>query len=484
MSGEELNPQISQMTQMEAYNNGVVSPARSSVGDDEDLVAGFSQLVSRVAHLEALVHGLLNGEHLASELSRPTGRLAAGPRDGDFIPPSPTADVASAASNISSAIVSDQTLSADVPVASLSLTIDRVWREAPLPLRLKFVRELLPAEHPLQPVLKEVVGLEELRGQELETWLTGYPSLFADAVDRMEVQPACGDGISETLAVATLQEARQIFEVTIESMGIEWIQPAPGTMIGEEHEVVGEAEAPVPAGRVATVRRRGFQQHGKLVLPAQVIRSRGEGNRAAVQSKVEETIPAINRQPMLIGSQRSVSASQFEAPNTEHRTPNTLLTPWPDWLRAFQQRSQGCELATIKQLLARLRELAQTATDYGAGTRGEADLMAQLEPLLPLLGARYVPGLLALPAGWGDIVTEMRDGLLVWLREALDIVVISPEPGARCDAVTMQTSGVRRTAHAHEDGTVAKVERIGLRRNEHVLFRAQVLRYEIGGSYE
>ena len=135
-------------------------------------------------------------------------------------------------------------------------------------------------------------------------------------------------------------------------------------------------------------------------------------------------------------------------------------------------------------MFARTRELAQAAVDYVAGARTEADLMAQLEPLLPLLGAQYVPGLLALPAGWGDIVTEMRDGLLVWLREALDIVVISPKPGARCDAATMQTSGVRRTAHAHEDGTVAKVERIGLRRNERVLFRAQVLRYEIGGGYE
>jgi molecular chaperone GrpE (heat shock protein) len=77
----------------------------------------------------------------------------------------------------------------------------------------------------------------------------------------------------------------------------------------------------------------------------------------------------------------------------------------------------------------------------------------------------------------------MRDGLLVWLREALDIMVISPEPGARYDAVIMQASGVRRTAHAHEDGTVAKVERIGLRNGEQVLFRAQVLRYELGAGY-
>src|SRR5579871_6832536 len=193
MSGE-LNPQITQMErqQIDDIPNIPTGP------EDAGLIAGFGQLVQRVAQLEAQMQGLLDGQQVAS----------------------------------------DRTPAAEEAAEKTDPVIVGAWCEAPLPLRLKFVRDLLPAEHPLQPVLKEAVGLEELRGSggELETWLTGYPSLFADAVDRFEKQPACGPSIVERLAAETLREMRQGFETTVEAMGIEWIQPAAGAVIGEEYE--------------------------------------------------------------------------------------------------------------------------------------------------------------------------------------------------------------------------------------------------------
>jgi hypothetical protein len=514
MSGTELNPQISQISQISQPNavQGSAVAAPPGQGErDAELAAGFSQLVQRVARLEALVNEVIHRDQRVSGVSRPAERS--------------TADLSGEAarspvSEEPGVILSAERMEAHSLAAGGTgnrpedAALLQAWHGAPLPLRLKFARELLPADHPLQPILQEAVGLEELRckANELETWLNGYPSLFADAVERLERQPACGDGVAERLALTTLEEARQAFAATMAALGIEWIQPGAGAVIGEECEVVGETAAPVPAGRAAELRRRGFRQKGKLALPAQVTRSAGNRDAARVapaehpqinasppanrQSLSGSQLPtagsqqaaAANRQPV-IGSQAPAVGAQQPAAGSrgsQGAAGQSATGPdaWPNWLRTFQQRSVGCELPVVKQLQAVMRDLAQTATAYAGGGRGEAELAARLEPLLPLLGARYVPGMLALPAPWGEVVTEMRDGLLSWLGEALGIVVIAPEPGAPCDTGSMQISGVRRTAHPHEDGTVARVERIGLRRGERVLFRAQVLRYEMGSDYD
>jgi molecular chaperone GrpE (heat shock protein) len=469
LSGEELNPQISQMTQINADGETSAAATRPPAPADEALAAGFERLVQRVAHLEQLFQEFQNG---ASDISSPA----------------------------TSSVHADSPLLPEDHPTGQDAAIQQAWRDAPLPLRLKFVRELLPTDHPLQPVLKEAFSFEELRrnGRELETWLTGYPSLFADAVDRLERQPDCSTTPAETLAIETLGEARQTFAAAMEALGIEWILPTAGAVIGDEHEVVGEQASSVPTGRVAGLQRRGFRQRGRLLLPAQVTRALPLRVSTPETRHPESVAPitkpeSVYQQPTTDGQQpitpiqnpdNRQPTTDNHPPSSIHQLPVTSIDPWPDWLRAFQQRSMGCEVPIIKQLLVVLRELAQMVSQYAAGARSEADLLARLEPLLPLLGARHMPSLLALPGGWGEVVGEARDGLLAWLSSVLDILPISPDPGDPCEAGTMQVTGTRRTAHAHEDGTVAKVERIGLRRGKRVLFRAQVLRYEMGASYE
>ena len=47
----------------------------------------------------------------------------------------------------------------------------------------------------------------------------------------------------------------------------------------------------------------------------------------------------------------------------------------------------------------------------------------------------------------------------------------------------MTAVGERRTAHAHEDGTVARLETVGLARGGRTLVPAQVTRYVAGASW-
>jgi hypothetical protein len=439
---------------------------------DADLVAGFGQLVQRVADLETAVQSLLAGGAVQAALPPTPGQSAVGTSlteplpDGETGSPSPG------------------------PMPEPAPPPDPVvqaWHSAPLALRLKFVRELLPAETPCQAALKEAQGLEDLRhnGRELETWLTGYPSLFADAVERLEARMPCGDGPPAELAQAILNEARQIFAAEVVALGIEWIVPTVGAGIGAEHEVVGEEEAALPAGRIARVKRRGFRRQGELQLPAQVTRS--QGKRPNEASGPDNQTIATSRQPSVVGRQSTESPTHSGAtggPNALRGQPPAVIDPWPDWLRAFQQRSMGCTVPVIGQLLAALRGLTEAASRHAAGTVAEEALTARLEPLLPLLGTSHVPSLLGLKGEWGEVAAEARDGLMLWLRTTLEIVPVAPAVGERCDPATMQAIGTRRTAHAHEDGTVAKVERIGLRRGDRLLFRAQVLCYELGAGYE
>ena len=431
---------------VEADVGSTPGDAPPSGEDDVMLVSGFGQLVRRVARLETMLLGLLNGQDQACSPSAAFAAEHGVCRTRAALTPGPPP--------------------AGRPVLDrLSQAIDPAWRQSPLPLRLRFVRDLLPADHALQYVLKEAAGLEELRGRDLETWLTGYPSLFADAVERLETQPEYASGIPEELAAVTLLEARRVFEDTIQAMGIEWILPVPGDHIGDEHEVVGEEESAVPAGRVARLQRRGFRRVGRLALSAQVIRATPERARVEGIGNLQEAFPTD------LDFQSRFSPSPGAG----------LLTPaTPDWYRTFLQRTAGCELQAIQQLTYELNVAVQAVLLCVAGTLPESDMVAAIEPLLPLLSAKHVPSLLGLPGEWGDIAAEARGDLLTWLRTMLDIVPIAPAVGEFCDLDSMLTVSVRPTSHAHEDGAVAKLERIGLRRGERVLFRAQVMCYEVG----
>jgi hypothetical protein len=437
---------------------------------DADLVAGFGQLVGRVAALEMAVRSLLAGSASQADPSSVDEEPA-----GQTSPAAPSPEVATDA----------------LSASPLPAPILRAWEGASLALRLKFVRELLPAENPCQMVLKEAQGMQELcrNGRELETWLTGYPSLFADAVERLETCVPCGDGPAPELARALLDEARQLLLTEVAALEIDWILPTVGADIGADHEVVGEEEAAVPAGRIARVKRRGFHRQGELKLPAQVVRSKGQREAPQMVQVAPQTAPpaTVEDRPMTPARSLPVTVSRQpitanQPPATSHQPP--ALDPWPDWLRAFQQRSVGCTVPVIAQLFAALRGVADAAARHAAGTLAEEALTVRLEPLLPLLGARHVPSLLGLTGEWGDLAAEARDDLMVWLRAGLEIEPLVPAVGEPCDPATMQSVGARRTSHPHEDGAVAKVERIGLRRGDRTLFRAQVLCYELGAGYE
>jgi hypothetical protein len=148
---------------------------------------------------------------------------------------------------------------------------------------------------------------------------------------------------------------------------------------------------------------------------------------------------------------------------------------WPDWLRVFTQRSAGSNNSAVQAWSGAFQQ-AVTAVTQGAS---DTVLAERLAPLLPLLGARHIESQFALLPPWGEIFTEARDGMLSWLRAAAGVELVAPSPGEPFDAATMQAVGVRRTAHAHENNTIARVEQVGLRRSETSLFRAQVVRYEL-----
>ena len=58
----------------------------------------------------------------------------------------------------------------------------------------------------------------------------------------------------------------------------------------------------------------------------------------------------------------------------------------------------------------------------------------------------------------------------------------SPALGDAFDEETMEIVGARRTAHAHEDNTIARVETPGTRRSDTVVAKAQVLIYRMGAG--
>ncbi len=351
----------------------------------------------------------------------------------------------------------------------------QAWNSAPLTLRLKFVRELLPDSHALQNVLKEAAALEELRrrGHDLENWFTNYPALFADAAqallsgsggnalahEELETDPA------NTLAAQALHEAQTALETTLQALGITWITPALGDAIRADYEVVGDESSPQRDGCVARLRRRGFRFQGRLALPAQVLRSapyRPTAPTVTDQIRAAESVPPLAPVP------QTAEASDL-----------------PDWLRMLSQRTFGCDLPVVASLTAQviaLKDLPVRLAAVPAETEARKLLSDALQPLLPLLGLRYADGLSDIPEVWGAAFLDVREPLLAWLADKIAISLVAPARGDRFDPQTMEALETRRTVHAKEDETVAKLERIGLLWRERPVIRAQVVRYSIGGA--
>jgi hypothetical protein len=362
----------------------------------------------------------------------------------------------------------------------------QAWQSAPLTLRLKFVRELLPDSHALQNVLKEAAALEELRrrGHDLETWFTNYPALFADAAQAL-LSGSGGDALADeafetdpanTLAGQALHEAQTALETTLQALGITWVAPAPGDAILADYEVVGDESSPQRDGCVARLRRRGFRFQGRLALPAQVLRSSAlRPTGPTVTEPHSATAPTVTEQ------NRAAESVPPLAPVPQTAEASDL----PDWLRMLSQRTFGCDLPVVTSLTAQviaLKDLPVRLTAAPAETEARTLLIDALQPLLPLLGLRYADGLPDIPEVWGAAFLDVREPLLAWLADKIALSLVAPARGDSFDPQTMEALETRRTVHAKEDETVAKLERIGLLWRERPVIRAQVVRYSIGGA--
>lgn len=356
-------------------------------------------------------------------------------------------------------------------------SFERVWQTAPLDERLAFIQGILSSEHPHQAPVAEAIGLVELwqKGPELENWLTTYPSLFADSVARLDV-PDSDPSDAGQLAWETLQDARELLDHHLRAMGVEWIVPAPGDLVTSDHEVIGdEPAAGVQSGRVARVHRPGFRRRGTLCLPALVVRALPwtgplpepmSAPRAAVEAPPPPPVP---RTELRVSPEPSGPASPAPAAGAGE---------WPDWLRRLQRASMGTGSPAVERLL---RSLACLADEARCGEVPDGRAAELLTPLLPLLGPGQTSGD-GLPDGWLQAFRQSREELCEWLRSELSVEVLWPSERAPFDLVAMEAAGTRRTAHPHEQGTVAKVERVGLRREGRVLAPARVVRYETGDS--
>lgn len=331
-----------------------------------------------------------------------------------------------------------------------------VWNAAPVAARLAFVRGSLPAEHPRQGALAEAASLVELAASSdaFATWIASYPALFADASAKLvTVAPPQPDDDADALAGEVLAAAREVTAAALTAIGIVWVAPRSGEPVNGDCEVIGEAASEaVPDGRIHTLKRPGFRRQGRLELRAQVLRA-SKGPSAA---PVEQAPPSVT--PTL-------------AP-----VPAAAAAHAPDWLIELQRRSTGAgpAAANVTQGLMRLAAAPANAR--------EQELRRALEPLLPLLGAGWSSTLAEVPSEWLEEFARLRPRLEAWLCSELGTEILAPPEGAPFDPETMEATGERRTAHAHERGRVAKVHAAGLRSVHGLLIRAQVSRYSAGGA--
>lgn len=429
-------------------------------------------------------------------------------------------------------------LEAEARTVSMGVQQDaykQAWQSAPLTLRLKFVHELLPDDHALQNILKESAALEELRrrGRDLESWLANYPALFADAAQALmsgthadvnelnsfKTYPA------DTLAVQTLCDAQATLETTLQALGITWVAPSPGDAILTEHEVIGEEDSLQNEGCIVRLRRRGFRVQGRLALPAQVIRAaKSHMLETALPERVNTTNTLKNEDladdlkgfirniglthPASSSSAQnnaiSASETQIDEADMEQDGYSKVVTKGgepdrqvislepehvdglnglPDWLRMLGQRTFGCDIPAVSLLAEQVFALNDLPARLVVETEEDAKcqlLVDVLQPMLPLLGLRYADALPSIPVQWGRVFLDVREPLLAWLSEKIGLLLIAPSRGAGFNPKVMVAIETRRTVHANEDETVAKLERIGLLWRNHPLIPAQVVRYTTG----
>jgi hypothetical protein len=389
-------------------------------------------------------------------------------------------------------------------------TIDVVWANAPLILRLKFVRDILSDESVVQPALRQACAFEELRqrADELEIWLMRYPSLFADAVALLNSCTAeCETTVyldpAAMLAMETIIEVQKALARKLTECGIDWVPAEPGETITSNHEVVGDEPSPFSKTTIARTVRGGFSIRGKLELPAQVVRSSGPGVtlvpdhttaediedtkyallNTEIQTPPHLTSPTQGRGtgwPNALTPREALTPnSSVLTPNTEHRVPIAD----PDWLRILEQRTSGCDAESVNEHMRHLRELVVQAgqADLPYNLDGKTDLSQPvLESLASLLSMRYADSIPGIGEEWGAILLDARDSILLWLHETLDIDPISPQRGDSFDSARMDAIETRRTVHADEIETVARLERVGLTRGGSPILRAEVVRYAAG----
>lgn len=343
--------------------------------------------------------------------------------------------------------------------AAVQSAESRVWQSAPLGTRLRFLAELLDEDHPLHKPVREAESLIGLarRGSELEDWLGSYPSLFVDAYSALIVAPCPAEAPAlELVAGTALEASRDVLDGQLDGFGVTWIAPVPGESPGAEHVIAGEEpSAEATPGSVVRCARRGLRRRGRVLLPAQVYVARAAAGNASTAAAPPEKPPVGANDP----------------------TPAAPADEWPDWLRTLHRASQRESAPAITDAVAGLTRLVGYLTE-GEAADDEA-LRGVAAPLLPLLG-----GAAPVPTGtsgtWAEELARTRPAILAWLSDSASLELIAPAAGDGFDSETMQATSIRRTAHPHEHGLVAKLEGPGFRREGRPIIPARVVQYRAG----
>ncbi len=383
--------------------------------------------------------------------------------------------------------------------------ISQVWFSTSLRMRIEIVRVLLPDSNSLQQSLKQAAALEELRARDnsLVSWLTDYPSLFADSwlsltsnscscVSFMsDCKSECILQTVDNLAIQVLTETIDELQSSLSLAGLEWIAPAIGDVLTNEMEAVCEEASVGPKNTVARLIRSGFKLQNKMFLPAQVVRSTGFS--AQINEDIFENIAVDDASSNSSNEQQYVSEMAVEPERTEciveameALDPSAADVITPEWYRLIAQRLHACTEPAAAAVLEKFLRLVTVVNGTLLTDASAEDLNTRLiqtiEPLLPVLTMRYADALPGVSQEWGIAFLDERDAILQWLNEILGLTLINPNRGETFDDLTMVAAESRRTAHANEFNSVARVEVSGVCYHQFPLIKSRVIRYIAGGE--
>ena len=370
-------------------------------------------------------------------------------------------------------------------------TFEQVWETAPLRVHLTFARDLLDREHPLRPVLEEAIKLDGVRQKrvEFEGWIESYPLLCVESATRLRFDPAIqtieARGIIspiERLALDVRARAEYALEANLQELGVQWISPQLGEPVSDNCTVVGEEVAPdgVSPGMVMRVVRLGYLWRGRVQQPPLVWRT--SLSPTSVDSRelsIENSDFASNMATKEVLTSPSIERESEAPVLTDGKSfsvaENTSF--WPDWIKSLITRSVGLDSPEVAQEITAFKTLmdfvGQSEVDDGV-------ILDCLRPLLSLLTSRGARRSVLMD--WGTATAEQRPALLAWLESTYGVTLLHPVEQDPFDANTMEAIGTRPTAFARDADTIAKVETIGLKREDRILLPARVLRYSIGGG--